>query len=123
MTVDISAISAFLFISVNKEDPNADIPVDEAREIGTRFINACSEVLGTDFANLDDEQIQFHMYEIGKKHYGVDKKILRQWFKHLYLLLFRTESGPRWGTWIVCFGHDSFKKMLSDRLEKPFYYI
>ncbi len=118
-----NSIGAFLFVKINMDDPNADIPVDEAISLGNRLIKACDEIFTLINDEMTEEEIQYEMYEIGKRHYGIDKKILREWFRDLYLLLYGQQSGPRWGTWISMFGVENFKNLLRDRLEKPFYFI
>ena len=116
-----SSILAFLFVKIYKEDPNAELP-DELKVTTTNFLNGCADVLSTLKDWMTEEQIQWHMYEIGKVHYGIEKKQLKEWFSHLYLLTYGQPSGPRWGTWIEIFGVDGFKKLLTDRLNKPFFY-
>ena len=91
--------------------------------ISNVFRAACEEVI--DYLNgleydANEEEIQFEMYEIGKRHYGQEPKDLKVWFKHLYQLMFRENQGPRWGTFIFAFGRENFVSRLNSRLENPF---
>jgi len=47
------------------------------------------------------EDIQFQVYEIGKRHAFAD---LKAWFQSLYEVLFGTSQGPRMGTFIALYG-------------------
>ena len=111
--VNSQSIAAYLFIQMYKEDPNADAPND-ILQIADKFINACQKVsdIIPSFEEMDEQSIQFHLYEIGKTYYGTGKIELKEWFKHLYLLIMKTESGPRWGTYIKCFGPSNFEIIL-----------
>ena len=47
------------------------------------------------------EDIQFQVYEVGKRHSFAD---LKAWFQSLYEVLFGTSQGPRMGTFIALYG-------------------
>ena len=47
------------------------------------------------------EDIQFQVYEVGKRHAFAD---LKAWFQSLYEVLFGTSQGPRMGTFIALYG-------------------
>lgn len=117
------SIAAYLFVQMYKEDENAEAPSD-IYNIADTFINSCTELLSIidSFDGMEDADIQFHLYEIGKKYYGQDKADLKQWFRHLYLLMMKQEAGPRWGTYIKCFGPSNFKILLENKLTNPFMY-
>lgn len=61
---------------------------------------------------LTDESIQYWFYEIGKAHYGTDKKDLFLFFKHLYFLLFRERQGQRWGAFVRSYGIPEFIELM-----------
>jgi lysyl-tRNA synthetase class 1 len=47
------------------------------------------------------EDIQFQVYEVGKRHAFAD---LKAWFQSLYEVLFGQSQGPRMGTFIALYG-------------------
>ena len=47
------------------------------------------------------EDIQFQVYEVGKRHAFAD---LKAWFQSLYEILFGQTQGPRMGTFIALYG-------------------
>jgi lysyl-tRNA synthetase class 1 len=53
-------------------------------------------------AGVEPENIQFEVYEAGKRHgFAAD---LRAWFRTLYQLLFGTDDGPRLGSFVALYG-------------------
>lgn len=53
-------------------------------------------------SKIEEEQIQFEVYEVGKEHFG--KENLRDWFRALYEVLMGQSSGPRFGQFAVLYG-------------------
>jgi lysyl-tRNA synthetase class 1 len=47
------------------------------------------------------EDIQYEVYEVGKRHGFVE---LREWFKALYEVLLGQSQGPRMGSFIALYG-------------------
>ena len=60
-----------------------------------------------------DEEIQFEVYEIGKRH---EFQPLRSWFQALYEILLGTSQGPRMGTFISLYGIDNSIRLLDEAL-------
>ena len=52
-------------------------------------------------ADAPAEDIQFQVYEVGKRHAFAD---LKTWFQSLYEVLFGQMQGPRMGTFIALYG-------------------
>ena len=59
------------------------------------------------------EDIQFQVYEVGKRH-PFDN--LRNWFKTLYEVLLGQEQGPRMGSFIALYGLENFRQLLKRAL-------
>ncbi|WP_159709657.1 lysine--tRNA ligase [Sphingomonas sp. AX6] len=62
------------------------------------------------------EDIQNHVYEIGKTHFG--KEALRDWFKALYETLLGSSQGPRMGSFIALYGVENSRKLIAEALAK-----
>jgi lysyl-tRNA synthetase class 1 len=60
-------------------------------------------------AEASAEDIQFQVYEVGKRH---PFENLRDWFKALYEVLLGQEQGPRMGSFIALYGRENFLKLL-----------
>ena len=69
---------------------------------------------GGKYASAED--IQNHVYEIGKTHFGKDR--LRDWFKALYETLLGSSQGPRMGSFIALYGVENSRKLIADALAK-----
>jgi lysyl-tRNA synthetase class 1 len=72
-----------------------------------------SELAQLDPAALGDE-IQNHVFEIGKQHYG--KERLRDWFGVLYETLLGSSQGPRMGSFIALYGIDNSRRLIAEAL-------
>ena len=72
----------------------------------TEAETAALEQLITEFESLGDnpdpKDIQGHLYEVGKSHFGKDH--LRDWFKSVYQVLLGQDSGPRMGSFVAIYG-------------------
>lgn len=112
-------LAAYLFLMENKMDPNAEIVTTDEYEFRAKALNNCL----ADFHNLSDElTLESEIYEIGKRHYGTDKVILRNFFKDVYLFLLQKSDGPRLAVLVSIFGLDNFKKKLSNRASHLWFY-
>jgi len=65
-------------------------------------------------ADASAEDIQNHVYEIGKTHFG--KEALRDWFKALYETLLGSSQGPRMGSFIALYGVENSRKLIAEAL-------
>ncbi len=65
----------------------------------------------------DSEAVQFHVYEVGKKH---QFEPLRDWFKALYEVLFGQDQGPRFGSFAALYGVTNTAKLIRDGLAGKF---
>ena len=63
---------------------------------------------------LTSEEIQTHIYEIGKKH---NFSNLRDFFKLVYQVLLGQEQGPRLGSFIKLYGIKKTCDLLEDVLQ------
>ena len=70
----------------------------------------------------DEDEIQAAFYSRAKLAFGEDKSSIRRFFALLYLLIFHTDSGPRWGQFVVLSGREFFIQRLTDRLSNPLAY-
>ncbi len=60
------------------------------------------------------EDIQTHVFEVGKKHFA--KENLRGWFQGLYETLLGSSQGPRMGSFIALYGIDNSRKLIAEAL-------
>jgi lysyl-tRNA synthetase class 1 len=60
-------------------------------------------------ADAPAEDIQFQVYEVGKRHAFAD---LKAWFQSLYEVLFGQTQGPRMGTFIALYGLDQTRALI-----------
>jgi len=67
-------------------------------------------------ADTSAEDIQNHVYEIGKTG-GFEQ--LRDWFKALYETLLGSSQGPRMGSFIALYGVANTRKLIAEALAKP----
>lgn len=90
-------------------------------ELTTAFENSVASFIDniTKLHNPTEEEIQYWAYECAKPFYGEEKTNLRQWFYHLYQLMFSKDSGTRWGTFIKSYGVNEFVETLYSRLNDP----
>ena len=103
-------------------------PEEECLIAAQRFFDAAQELL--DFlypmthTDMRDEEIQAQIYEIGKKHYGTERQILRLWFADIYFMMTcgRDRSGPRLGVYVNLLTPYGFASILDQRIQNPFMY-
>lgn len=99
--------------------------VEKYLMLGSKF-NVALNDLDNQLTNLqlggepDEITIQTVFYDVGKKYYGIDKEQLREWFRHLYLLLFEKEDGARWGQFVKLLGIPHFLEMVRNKAADPF---
>ena len=65
-------------------------------------------------ADADAEAIQHLVFEIGKTHYGKDKR--RAWFQALYETLLGSSQGPRMGSFIALYGIENSRRLIEEAL-------
>lgn len=79
-----------------------------------------ARALADDLGSLEGEaEFQSAFYERAKAAFGTDGASIREFFRMLYLLIFRQQSGPRWGQFVAITGRDDFIALLRSRLESP----
>jgi lysyl-tRNA synthetase, class I len=61
------------------------------------------------------EEIQFQVYEIGKRHGFAD---LKSWFQALYEVLLGQTQGPRMGSFIELYGIENTRELIAQALER-----
>jgi lysyl-tRNA synthetase, class I len=84
-------------------------PTDKERAA----LRALADFLGTAKDDATAEELQNHVYEIGKTH---QFEPLREWFKALYEVLFGQSQGPRFGSFIAVYGVANTKAMIEKAL-------
>ena len=72
-------------------------------ELEVTAFTALADKLETMPDDLNGEEYQFWVYEIGKQ-YGF--RPLRSWFQSIYEVLFGDEQGPRFGSFIAAYGRE-----------------
>ncbi len=119
----VREVAAYLFLTENAEDVNAMLSEEDVAAYITRASNliACCNAINA-MEEGSEKEMEAQIYEIGKKYYGTDKKILRNFFKDLYMLLFVKTDGPRLGVFVSLLGLENFKTRLNGRLQTPFMY-
>jgi lysyl-tRNA synthetase class 1 len=60
------------------------------------------------------DEIQNHVFEVGKQHFG--KERLRDWFGVLYETLLGSTQGPRMGSFIALYGIDNSRRLIAEAL-------
>ena len=65
-------------------------------------------------ADSPGDEIQDHVFEVGKRHYG--KERLRDWFGALYETLLGSSQGPRMGSFIALYGIDNSRRLIAEAL-------
>ena len=127
---NIKSVSAYLLLMDNNtiEDNsqvinyNLDEYVQRAENLLKayyRLYNIYWDTYNDTFNECFNEQgAQTLMYDIGKEIYPENK--LRDFFKDIYLLLFRTETGPRLGTFISLYGIENFLELFKQKITDPF---
>jgi lysyl-tRNA synthetase class 1 len=60
------------------------------------------------------DEIQNHVFEVGKQHFG--KERLRDWFGVLYETLLGSSQGPRMGSFIALYGIDNTRSLIAEAL-------
>ena len=77
------------------------------------------EVIKTKLSILDknskSEEIQFHIYELGKKYQNGN---LKDYFKLIYQVLLGQDQGPRLGSFIALYGIDRTINLINKALKK-----
>lgn len=120
-----NVIAAYLFnIWDTEPDVNRQLTSDEVswyNDTSNRIIRAVTDLF-LELPNVDDTEadIQWLLYEIGKRHFGTGKNELNFWFRCIYTIMFGTTTGPRIGTFIHIFGVENFLNRLEFRLQNPF---
>ncbi len=71
------------------------------------------ETLGGLPANASGEEIQTHVYEVGKAH---QFEPLRAWFQALYEVLLGQTQGPRFGSFVELYGITETRAMIARHL-------
>lgn len=64
---------------------------------------------------LTDDEIMVPFYDAAKMVYGEERTAIRNFFRYMYILLFRSESGPRWSHFIRAVGSDYFLRLVEER--------
>lgn len=65
--------------------------------------------------NLSAEEIQWHIYECGKRYYELEN--LKNFFRMIYEVLIGYPSGPRLGTFVYALGIKEFVAQMKSRIE------
>lgn len=121
MNMRNNEIAAY-FLIVDSENEIESEDMQYYRDRAERFTPAIEELYAILSCLEDDaseEDIQYQFYEVGKKHYGTDKNVLRLWFKDLYCFLWRKESGVRMGTFVKLFGLTEFLNQVFSKMNDP----
>jgi len=80
-------------------------------------LEALDALLAVTAEDVDAEQIQTEIYEIGKdERFGFEN--LREWFKALYETLLGSSQGPRMGSFIALYGVGNTRKLIAEALAK-----
>ncbi len=94
------------------------IPKKQYRNAENEEITALTELadtLDTLPVTAPSEDIQYHVYEIGKKYPFQD---LRAWFKVLYEVLLGCEQGPRMGSFFALYGVKESVNLIREALSR-----
>lgn len=71
------------------------------------------QVRPMDETEMTDEEIMLPFYDAAKMVYG--EKGIRQFFRYAYIILFHSESGPRWSQTIRALGVDGFLRVVEEK--------
>jgi lysyl-tRNA synthetase class I len=75
------------------------------------------------YKNIEEEKIQECFYNVGKKNYGTEKAQLLQFFRHIYMVMFGKQTGPRIGTFVKIIGVEYFIDNLKFHMEHPYDFV
>lgn len=80
-------------------------------------LRALDAILAVVPADISGQDLQTHVYEIGKDEaYGFEN--LRDWFRALYETLLGSEQGPRMGSFIALYGVENSRKLIKEALNR-----
>lgn len=98
--------------------PRVDPAIRSMTDIQT--FEAETRQLVRDLDTVETEQdIQAAFYTRAKAAFGTEKAAIRDYFRLLYLLIFRRPHGARWGQFVILTGKTTFQDLLLERLENP----
>lgn len=78
------------------------------------------QVENLDENEVTDEEIMVPFYDAAKRVFGEERSAIRSFFRYLYIILFHSESGPRWSQFIRATGKDYFLQLVRERCSSPF---
>lgn len=64
---------------------------------------------------LSDDELMVPFYDAAKFAFGDDKSSIRKFFRYMYIILFSSESGPRWSQFVRATGIEYFLKVVEER--------
>ena len=99
------------FNDVIKKNKKYKIP----NEAEKKALLALIQILEKCDDNMKPEDIQTHIYTVGKEN-GYKEK-LRDWFKLIYEVVFGDENGPRIGFFISFFGVKEMRELIRDKIK------
>jgi len=100
--------------------PKHDPKVDEIGENASAFLESARKIrdrISKLPPETDEKDIQTVFYDEAKAAMGTDKASIRKFFSYLYALMFKKESGPRWGQFVAIVGTEEFVKMMEERID------
>lgn len=125
-----NTVAAYLYLHLAEQMPS-DADDDwflspepnPVRMVDVQSFLAATTSLRNQLLNLevdDEDSYQTLFYDAAKATFGGDKGMIRTYFMWLYLILFQSENGPRWGVFVRCVGRDRFVQMMDERFNSLF---
>jgi len=97
------------------------IDVEASHAHTQRFLEGLSELVSElQLLRLEEwteKNIQAEFYDAAKLTFGDEKASIREFFKMLYMVIFQSQSGPRWGQFLMIAGLDRFVEIIRERSE------
>jgi hypothetical protein len=71
-------------------------------------------------ADMTEAELTTIIYDITKKNFGEDGTSIRNGFRRIYQLVFKTDRGPRLPVFVALLGPLAFLDLLNMRMKNPF---
>lgn len=86
------------------------------------WVNDYQEALILESVNkgFNETELTTIIYDITKKNFGEDGASIRNGFRRIYQLVFKTDKGPRLPVFIMLLGPQAFLDLLNMRMKNPF---
>jgi lysyl-tRNA synthetase class I len=123
-----NVLAAYFFNIEYYDDPNVEITREEINrrhsEAATMIVALEDLINSLETINATDAtEIQAVFYDVGKRNFGEGKEELRRFFSLLYMVLWHSTAGPRFGIFANLYGISDFISMIRARRDEALNWI